>query len=155
METLKIDQGIFLMAFERDVDYAFDHALDMYLDRKTGMVEWIYEEDDDAEMMGLSAVENRSWRKRLAAQPERFLLIPGLSHGEHHEILRDFLASDWTDDDALHESVRDAYRGSIGRWKQAVGDREVVHAYYRYQERRILEMAVTFLSENGIQVEWA
>jgi len=71
---------------------------------------WIYDEDDDAETYGLRPDENRQMRECIAVEPKRYLLIPGLSHGEHHDILRAFLQSDWTED----ETRQNAYLGSIG-----------------------------------------
>ena len=74
---------------------------------------WIYDEDDDAETYGLCPDENREMREYIAADPKRYLLIPGLSHGEHHDILRAFLQSGWTEDESQHAAVRSAYVGSI------------------------------------------
>jgi len=44
---------------------------------------------------GLDPDENGEMRERIEAEPKRFLLIPGLDHGEHHDILKAFLRSDW------------------------------------------------------------
>ncbi len=99
MRKLSIDQGLFVMAFECDADYDVEWSLNAYLDLDTGTVEWVYDEDEDAEMYGLGAADNRTQRERVETEPDRFLLIPGLSHSEHHEILQEFLASDWIDDE--------------------------------------------------------
>ena len=154
MTSFKLDQAVFLMAFERDVDYQNDPPEEAYLDLATGEVVWVYEEDEDAETHGLSPHENRDTRKRLEAEPNRFLLIPGLDHGEHHDILKAFLRSDWTGDEAKHDRAREAYVGSIGGWKKAIRDETVIHAYYRFRDLRIIEMADEFLSSHGVNVEW-
>ena len=90
----------------------------------------------------------------VAAEPERYLEIPGLDHGEHHEILRRFLRSDWTGDDARCRRADEAYSGSIGRWKRDVGDEGAVHAFHAFQEERIVELAEEFLRKNTIVPEW-
>ena len=78
MRKLKIDQGLFLAAFERDLDYDERISLNAYLDLETGDIEWVYDEDHDAEMDGLIHADNRTLRESIEAAPHRFLLIPGL-----------------------------------------------------------------------------
>ena len=90
----------------------------------------------------------------VAAAPERYLEIPGLGHGEHHEILRQFLGSDWTDDETRLRRADAAYSVSIGRWKTDVGDEGAVDAFHEYQEAQIARMAEGFLRENGIAPDW-
>ena len=154
MRKLKIVQALFLMAFERDVDYEDHFPQSAYLDLVTGAVEWLYEEDDDAAMNGLSAAENWTQRERIEAEPNRFLLIPGLSHGEHHDILRAFLTSDWTDNEDLREVGREAYFGSIGGWKKAIKNENVIRAYHAFCDRKMVELAEEFLLDNGVRIDW-
>jgi hypothetical protein len=154
MASFKLDQALFLMAFERDVDYQNDPPEEVYLDLVTGDLAWVYEEDDDAETYGLCPDENREMRERIEAEPKRFLLIPGLSHGEHHDILKAFLRSDWTEDEDQHEAARNAYFGSIGGWKKTIRDEAVMRAYYRFRDQRIVDMADAFLSGHGVNVDW-
>ncbi len=154
MRKLIIDQGLFAMAFERDVDYDEQYSLNAYLDLETGDVEWLYDEDHDAEMYGLTAADNRMQWKRIEAEPNRFLLIPGLSHSEHHEILQKFLTSDWTDDEDLRQTAHAAYFGSIGGWKKTVNNEDVVRAYFESRDQQIIEFAERFLLENGIEPDW-
>ena len=156
LRKLPIDRSMFVMAFEQDTSYPRSEAEESsYLDRETGELIWLFEDDDDAEMIvGLPAAENREMRERVAAAPERYLEIPGLEHGEHHRILLDFLFSDWTDDEALRRRTCDLYNGSIGRWKKALGDRSILHAFYDFQERRVTEMAAEFLEYHGIEPDW-
>lgn len=154
MRKLTIDQGLFIAAFERDVDYDEQNSLNAYLDLETGVVEWVYDEDHDAEMYGLNAEENRTQRECIEADPDRFLPIPGLSHGEHHEILQQFLASDWISDKDLRETARAAYFGSIGGWKKAINNEDVIRSYYKFRDKKTIELAAEFLLGNGIKVEW-
>jgi len=153
VKALSIDMTLFLMAFDRDVDYENPAQL-AYLDLVSGSVIWFFEEDEDAEMYGLDTEENAAERSRIGYDPGRFLLIPGLSHGEHHDILKSFLASGWTDDDRQRSFAQNAYTGSIGRWKKTITDQDTIHAYYRFRDQRIAELAESFLLENGVKVEW-
>ena len=151
---LTIDRSMFEMAMDYDDTWAEGPQIP-YLDSETGEVLWVFENDEDAEsIVDIPAEENRALREAVETAPDRYLEIPGVDHGDHHDILRRFLRSSWTDDDEAWERAYDAYRGSIGRWKDAVNDRDVIHAYYRFQERQVLEMGVEFLRENGIEPEW-
>lgn len=142
------------MAFERDVDNE-PYPENAYLDLASGDIEWVYENDDDAYMIsGLSAEENRANRERFEMEPNSFMLIPGRDHSEHHKILLDFLFSEWTDDENLWQAAHDAYSGSIGRWKKAINDRNVIHAYDRFKDQRMLELAEEFLREQGVEFRW-
>ena len=154
MQSLAIDRSLFMMAFGRDVDYHDMAPQRTYLDRRTGDVVWLYECDDAYGEVGIPAGENREGRERVAAEPERYLDIPGLDHGEHHEILRRFLRSGWTDDETRRRRADAAYTGSIGRCKTDVGDEGAVHAFYASREEQIAELAEEFLRENGIVLEW-
>ena len=55
---------LFLMAFDRDVDYENPAQL-TYLDLLSGSVIWFLEEDEDAEMYGLDTEENAAQRNRI------------------------------------------------------------------------------------------
>ena len=153
---LAIDRSMFEMVMETDRDNVLgdDQAIP-YLDRETGEIHWMYEDDEDAEsIVNIPAEENRVIREAIEAAPSRYLEMFGVDHGDHHDILRSFLRSPWTDDDEVWQRAYEAYRGSIGRWKDAVDERDVIHAYYRFQEQKVLEMGVKFLRENGIESEW-
>ena len=155
MRKIPVDESMFILAFERDVDFHDHFPQSTYLDLETGEVVWIFEEDDEAEFeTGIEPEENAALREQINTSPKRYLLIPGRDHAEHHDILRDFLKSHWTDDEELRLWAQDAYAGSIGRWMEAVNDQEVVHAYFRFREHKIKELAEEFLKESGIQPVW-
>ncbi len=152
---LAIEKILFTMAFGRDIDYHDMVPQLTYLDRCTGKVIWVYETDDDAYMeAGIPADENRQERERVAGDSERYLEIPGLDHGDHHEILKAFLSSDWTDDEEQRRDAEAAYSGSIGRWKKSVNDQDVVHTFYDFRDKRKAMLAEEFLQENGIAPIW-
>jgi hypothetical protein len=154
-ERLAIDRTDFELAFGRDADEYLTYETIPYLDRRTGAVVWVYENDEEAwDEANIPAAENRAQREAIAAAPKRYLEIPGLDHGDHHDMLRAFVRSDWTDDEDLWRRVYEAYTGSIGRWKRAVPDRTIVHAFHAFEERRTAEMAEDFLRANGIEPAW-
>ena len=155
MQSVEINQIMFIDAFERDVDFHVEYPQSYYLDLQTGEVIWVFEDDEDAEMAaGMEPNENAAVRARIDASPGKYLQIPGLDHGEHHDILREFLNSHWTDDEELKTRAQQAYSGSIGRWKQAIDRRDVEHAYYEFRDRKIMEMAEEFLHEHHIDPLW-
>jgi len=154
MRKISIEAFMLMDAFERDVDFE-QYSQSAYLDLEAGKVVWLFDEDDDAELWaGIPAHENNALRKLIEAGPERYLEIRGRDHGEHHDILREFLNSNWTDDEALWKKAHDAYSGSIGGWKEEVDDQGAVNSYYEFRERRIKELAEAFLNEHGIQPIW-
>lgn len=144
----------FSSAFDRDVDFESD-GQEAYLDLRTGEVLWIFVEDEDAWMhAGLAREENKALREMVDSAPGRYLEIPGRNHGEYHELLREFLGSAWTTDERKRQRAADAYVGSIGGWKKAVRDPDIIHAYHDYCDRRLQELAEEFLQEHDIRVLW-
>jgi len=154
MRKVIVDELMFIEAFERDEDFSDPYSQSAYLYLETGEVIWVFEDDDDAEMYaGIDPRENAALRSKIDTYPETYLQIPGRGHGEHHDILRDFLDSNWTDDEELWTRARNAYSGSIGGWKEQV-DESVVRAYYDFRDRRIKEIAQDFFRDNDIQPIW-
>ncbi len=126
-----------------------------YLDRRTGEVIWFYETDDDAYMeAGIPTDENLQERDRVAGDPDRYLEIPGLDHGDHHEILKAFFSSDWTDDEEQRRNAEMAYFGSIGGWKERANDQDAVYTFYEFRDKRVTMLAEEFLQENAIVPIW-
>lgn len=155
LRKLTIDHVLFSMAFDRDAQFHEAYPQSAFVDRESGEVLWVCEDDEHARMeAGIPAEENRARREGIEAAPDRYLEIPSLDHGDHHEILRAFLKSDWTDDEKTRSLAFNAYSGSIGRWKKSVGDRTIVHAYYDFCERKMKQMADEFLRAHGIEPLW-
>ena len=69
-------------------------------------------------------------------------------------MLRDFLRSNWTDDEARRRRAADACSGRIGQWKRRVGDRDTIHAFNAFRDRRAGELAEEFLRAHGIEPRW-
>src|SRR6266702_2634456 len=144
--TLYVDKILFLEAFGRDVPFRGAIAQSTYLDLETGELIWFYDDDDEAYMeAGIPVEENRSLRELVASESARYLEILGLGHSEHHEILREFLASDAIEDPTLRTQAREAYFGSIGGWKRAVADDGFVHQFYRFCDDAVRARAEAFL----------
>ena len=153
--TVRIDEVFFLQAFGRDVPFHDAYPQPTYLDLETGEVIWVYDNDDDAYMeAGIPPEENRRRRELVASTSHRYLEIPGLDHGEHHEILRDFLASGSIKDPALRAWARKAYVSSIGGWMKAVDDQGIVDQFYQFRDDAVRARAEAFLQDHGVQVIW-
>ena len=155
MRTISIAEISFFDAFGRDADFHDLYPQAAYLDIEKRDVIWIFEEDQDAEMAaGIDPGENQKLREKIDSSAETYLEIPGRSHAQHHEILQKFLQSNWTNDGELWKRAYDAYSGSIGRWIDAVGDRNVLHSYYNFRDSKIKEIAEEFLQEHDIKPRW-
>ena len=149
LRGLRIDYRVFLQAFGRDVDFHDHYRLTTYLDLKSGKVLWVYENDDDAPSEGGFSVEgNITNRVSIDANPKNYLVIPGLTHVQHHEILREFLSSPWTDDSEKRRIAEWHYDGSIGRWVRSVDDEARDAFFYDFRESKFKEMAEEFPNRN-------
>ncbi len=146
----KLDEVLFSMEFSRDSDYHDTAPINTYLSKITGEVLWVYEDDESAEMAGMDPEQNRHNRNQVDSASENYLVIPGLSHEQHHEILKAFLDSDWTANQNQHSSAQTAYIGSIGAWLKRVDDDTAVEAYFNFREKSIDRMKREFLHDNGI-----
>lgn len=92
-------------------------------------------------------------REHISASPDLYVKIPGLNHGDHHNILREFLASEWTDDEAAKCKAQAAYFGSIGGWKKTV-DRSAIDEFNDFRDQQTRRMAEEFLFQHGIEPQW-
>ena len=139
---LLIEESEFLEVFGRDVDFYSYYPQSFFLDLETGDLLWHYDRDDDAHVeAGIPREENAASRERVAKDPKRHLEIPGLDHHDHHEILQEFLYSEWCADEQVRRRAQDAYFGSIGGWKEAVADEDVVHSFYCFRNHAIKRRA--------------
>ena len=77
-----------------------------------------------------------------------------IGYDEHHEILQEFLASDWTDNENLKSWAEKAYSRSINRWKEKVDDDSAVSAYDDFRNRKTKQMAEDYLRSHGIEPQW-
>lgn len=147
----RIDRKLFFRAFNRDSRFHDRVPQTVHLDRQTGEVLWVYQRDEDAEAEGVRAGLNGEHRDRVASEPGRYLEIPGVTHNDHHQILRDFLESDWTEDPREAELAREAYDWSIGGWLTSVENDHAVKAYFEYKEAALQAMAAQFLRDHQLK----
>ena len=151
MKKLKIDQMLFLMAFGQDEDYQYDEEWTYYLNNQTGELLFIDKKQLDNDTA--NGRQNRENKDIVNKNPGDFLEIPGKSHGECHEMLQDFIGSEWTRDESKLDRAAESYDNSIGRWMNRV-DEETKHAFDDYKCDSLTKEAEEFLKENGIEVGW-
>ena len=94
--------------------------------------------------------------KAVAKNPNQYLQIPGKSHGEHHEILKDFLSSIEKSDSFSESKIKganEAYYGakSIGFWKKQVSE-EMYDAYQDFREKVLETEGEEWLRKNGMEI---
>ena len=84
--------------------------------------------------------------------PEHYLRIESMSHGQHHEVIQEFLESDWTTDIDRHTAASRVYypRKSIGCWLREVKDEEAIESYQRFKAVANLKRAENYLRQNGV-----
>ena len=155
LKEISVDEAPFRMAFEQDVpDPDIDDSV--FLELGTGDVYWIADSDKDAATVwGISENENRTMRLKVKAEPDRYPNIPGLSHGEHHDILEDFLASDWIKDENMKNFANASYTRTISHWIEEVKDHEgILENYESFKQNEINRRIRDFFRGYGIRVKW-
>jgi len=150
LHSLSIDQERFRSAFGRDVDFHELYPQKTYLDRRTGDIDLVYEKDEDAEGEGIPLSDNRAMRERTKAAPDQYLELPGLTHGDHHDIFKEF------HDTECPEEVQGDYFGSIGGWIKSLDDESIKYKYdyFNFRDEKIRQMGEDFLRGHGIQPLW-
>jgi|APMI01.1.fsa_nt_gi hypothetical protein len=154
--TLKINREMFLMTFAADADYHTNlEGQQTYLDRTSGLL--LYTVTDSwrvAIEMGEEAMEDYLESTSLVrADPESYLLVPSMSHAEHHSVMRDFVASEWCPDSGRRHHASESYysRKSIGYWLKNVCDDGAVEGYFSFRAVRSVQLAESFLLKNGVK----
>lgn len=148
--NLKVDLQLFVMAFGRD-EIRSEEMGKWYFDTATGKVDFVEDEDPDAEPGETDQFTPR--REEIRAAPERFLELPTWEHGQHHALLQEFLESPWTEDESARSDAECAYDGHIGAWKEEVGGL-VADEYQDFVNSRVKEAGEKFLQDYGIMPEW-
>jgi hypothetical protein len=125
-----------------------------YLDVRTGELVSVWDDDETfAATMNEHPDVNVRNRELVEADPERYIEVPRLGESDTREILREFLDSEWTDDQQRRSRARGAYNRSIGRWKRAMRDYDetIIHAWHRYEDENFQRQMLEFLAEHGIE----
>ena len=152
MKQLAID-SLFIEIFQQDRDYDYSEC-SYYFDLERGHIIVIpFEiEEDETVWNGISSISAAVMTQEIESNDDRYIKFHGLSHYEHHDILRNFLQSDWTDDKELLQKAREAYFGSVGGWKEKIGyDDYILNHWYVFQEEEILRRALEFLHDHQIE----
>jgi len=151
MRRLPVD----LMELEEAMTFPsddFEYPQESYLDLQTGDVLWVWESDDNfEEVLNVDPAENQRNREAVEKDPDRFVAIPILDTIDDNEMLRDFVSSSWTEDDARWQRASNAYRGSVGRWKKAIDhDPMTIHAWHAFEQQAVRRRVIEFLAEHDI-----
>ena len=154
MKRIEIDETLFQMALGQDTDY-MPYRQYSYLDLDTGEIIWVFDNDDEAYIdVGIKPSENAVSKEMINKAPTKYLRIPGQNQSKQHEMLKEFLESNWTDDEGLWEHTIISYSGSIGRWIRAVDDQEIINKFKDFRWNKIKETVEEFLNKNGIMPIW-
>lgn len=113
----------------------------VYLDRRTGDVIGIYEDEDDTGVFPVE--ENTRNRERVAQDPPAFLEIPVPDHGQRHEWFRAWLTQ---------EGRGSEYFGSIGGWLKEYATEEDRYAWQDYEWEAIKQHAIQVAASVGIEL---
>ncbi len=114
----------------------------IYLSLSDGSFVHVFDSDDDAEVEGFGADENRATCNQIAEAPDSFIEIPRPSHGDVHDWLKRF----------LREGGRlSEYPHSIGRWLNSV-DQEDKYAWRDFQALRLHEHVVAACDRAGVRL---
>jgi hypothetical protein len=94
-------------------------------------------------------------KEMIDENPEKYLRIPTMSHGDHHAVIRDFLESDWTINTELKDRIRDVDypRKSIDAWLKEVRA-SAAEKYFEYRSAATEACAEKFFRENGVEFKW-
>ncbi len=143
MRTLRVDSGILSAWLGEDADFAA-YPCRVYLDRETGQIVGVYEQDRDATLAGDAEEDNRQRRQEVATQPGAFLEIPIPDHGQRHKWFREFLES-W--------GQEDTYFGSIGGWLKQYGTTDDRYAWRNFEWDCVIQHAVKVAEVAGLKLE--
>lgn len=123
------------------------------LDLQTGEIVCIWESDEAcAATLNEEPESNAQRREAVEADPERYAPIPEREANDPNDLMREFLDSRWTEDDRLRQEAREAYHGSIGRWKREIDrDPAILHAWHEFEENAARRAARDFLAKHGIE----
>jgi len=158
LKKLKIDDfGMLLQVYASDENFHNPYNESTYLNLNTGDLKYLYLDDDDAEFAecetGIPASENIKNRNQVLNNPNDYLEISGADHGTHHEILIDFIHSNWTNDQTRKQNAINAYHKSIGWWikeLEKIGEHEAVDKYHKYKAQILEKRCIEFLNTHGI-----
>lgn len=129
-----------------------------YLDRDTGEIHLLGEEELAAAEEGRDLSEYPEWQREIVEQAravvedtrQRYLALPDRSEIHEYRFLESFAHS--YPDDSISEMLTDAIqgRGAFGRFKEAVNRLGIADEWYEYRHQRLLEVARDWCDAEGI-----
>ena len=131
---------------------AHERRQTMYLDRTSGEIVWLFENDADAQATFGAGHRNSDLRRLIRSAPGRFLKLPVIDIDQRATI-RDFIASHWGNNDPVRSGAEASFLAAPDRWLYDA-DATVIHAYHEYENRRLRDQVERFLLENGIVPLW-
>jgi hypothetical protein len=149
MAKIRIDWGELEMAMESG-----DGMMSWYLDRETGIVIGLYDDDDDDDDDD-DEEELRELREAIDRdEDDRYLRIPSLPSHEGFRIMEDFASAQ------ADPRVRGALLDALDRprpfrsFKDALaGFPEVREKWFAYHSERVREEALAWLRSEGVDAE--
>lgn len=161
-KRIKLDLFFCATLIAEDAEYT-KRTFNNYVDLETGKIDIVYDNDNEAEAIaGVSIAENQEKKLLYSSDHKRFLKLPELTHIEQHQILQDFLYSDWTDNKELRDKALWHYNSSIGGWLKGLShDIDILDAWYEYKQNyietytklffrnAINELEIPIVEENG------
>lgn len=156
-----VDWETFNPAFSRDSIFSNPDAKP-YLSKKTSYTICVYNEDRAAEFYGFNPAENKFHREQIEKNPEQYLFIENMFHGDYHSMLLSFFDSTWTDDKKLKMLVKDCYLNSIDGWMKNIRNNNqididpelIIDFWYLFKNYELHIMMEKFLNDNGVNFEW-
>lgn len=142
MAKIRIDWGELEMAMESG-----DGMISWYLDRETGIVSGLDDDDDVEELRELRGAIDRD-------EDDRYISIPSLASHEGFRIMEDFASAQ--DDRRVRGALLDALdrRRPFRSFKDALaGFPEVREKWFAYHSERVREEALAWLRSEGIDAE--
>jgi len=126
----------------------------LWIDLKTLDVERVWNSDSSAEGFGSDPEQNKEWREKIENEPDRFVVVRPYD-GDPNS-LKNFLGSDWTEDEELREQAWDCFYQNNGRyrgWKDNASDK-AVSAFYEWENNAKQRYIRDYLKDYGIKISY-
>lgn len=133
------DAYILILHYSQDANFTI-HPGRCFIDLENLSIEWTVDDENlDAELLG--CVDDT---------PDRYLEVPMLTHADHHDILQEFIGSEWTASQELRAAAKQAYaKVSIGAWLDGVND-STREAYHDFRNSAYEARLTAFLNQHGL-----
>lgn len=124
---------------DHDADYT--EQVSVYLNRRTGELFSVYEDDECLE--AVDPFLNEQARLTVQSHPADFIHIPLPDHSKMHQWFQEFLRSIGRESE---------YSGSIGRWVESTNIEDDRHAWANFRSDRVCEHLKSHAAKAGLEV---